>query len=224
MQIGRTTIVVSVGRRAGPAYDRYYNPRAPDRPEPLQARPMKAILREIPESVYSERLLLRVPRPGDGKLINDALRESYEELHPWMPFARSVPPVDDTEEYCRNAYAAFIRRERWPLIGLLRTTGEFVVSTGLHDIDWDVPRFEIGYWVRTPYSGQGFVTEVVNRLTEMAFQDYGARRVCIRMDDRNERSWRVAERCGFQLEGIARNDAIANDGSIRSMRTYSKVA
>lgn len=185
---------------------------------------MHAILRDIPDEYDTERLILRVPRAGDGAMINAAIRESFDELHPWMPFAREVPGVDDTEEYVRGAHAAFIRRERIPLIACLRSTGEFVASSGLHDIDWNVPRFEIGYWVRTARAGQGFVTEIVHALTDTCFRVFGAKRVCIRMDDLNRRSWRVAERCGFQLEGLFRNDAVGNDGSVRSTRVYAKVA
>lgn len=185
---------------------------------------MHAILRDIPDAFDTERLILRVPRAGDGAMINAAIRESFDELHPWMPFARQIPSVEDTEEYVRGAHAAFIRRERIPLIALLRPTGEFVASSGLHDIDWDVPRFEIGYWIRTALAGQGYVTEIVNALADVCFRAFAARRVCIRMDDRNRRSWRVAERCGFQFEGLLRNDAVANDGSVRSTRMYSKVA
>lgn len=43
------------------------------------------------------------------------------------------------------------------------------------------------------------------------------------MDDRNERSWRVAERCGFQLEGTLRNSARTVDGQLRDTRVYAKV-
>jgi RimJ/RimL family protein N-acetyltransferase len=42
------------------------------------------------------------------------------------------------------------------------------------------------------------------------------------MDDRNERSWRVAERCGFTLEGILRNEAIGVHGELRNTRIYAK--
>ena len=49
------------------------------------------------------------------------------------------------------------------------------------------------------------------------------RRIEIRMDDRNERSWQVAERCGFELEGILRNYARREDGSLENTRIYAKI-
>jgi RimJ/RimL family protein N-acetyltransferase len=50
-----------------------------------------------------------------------------------------------------------------------------------------------------------------------------AERVEIRMDDHNVRSWRVAERAGFTLEGVLRRDALAPDGRVRNTRVYAQV-
>ena len=43
-------------------------------------------------------------------------------------------------------------------------------------------------------------------------------------DDRNVRSWRVAERCGFVLEGVLRQQSLTPDGEPRDMRIYAKTA
>jgi len=60
-------------------------------------------------------------------------------------------------------------------------------------------------------------------LTKLAFEQLNALRVEIRCDDRNHKSSRVAERAGFQLEGILRNESHGLDGSLRSTRVYSKI-
>ena len=104
-----------------------------------------------------------------------------------------------------------------------KETGEFIGGTGLHRFDWSVPRFEIGYWVRTRYAHKGYITEVVNGLTRLAFETLLAERVEIRMDDRNAASWRVAERAHFQLEGILRNHTRDVQGALRDTRVYSMI-
>ncbi len=101
--------------------------------------------------------------------------------------------------------------------------GRLLASSGLHRIDWSVPRFEIGYWRRSSERGRGYVTEGVRALTEMAFTQLGAVRVEIRCDDLNVRSARVAERCGFVLEGVLRNDSRSSQGALRSTRIYAKL-
>jgi ribosomal-protein-serine acetyltransferase len=77
--------------------------------------------------------------------------------------------------------------------------------------------------VRTPMAGRGYVSEAVARLTRLLFDELDARRVEIRCDDRNDRSARVAERLGYQLEGILRHDSACPNGAPRSTRVYAMI-
>ena len=43
------------------------------------------ILRDFPEAFETGRLLIRSPMPGDGPELHAAVRESMDELLPWMP-------------------------------------------------------------------------------------------------------------------------------------------
>ena len=185
----------------------------------------------MPERLETERLILRVPRAGDGALVNEAICASQAELAPWMPWAGSAPTLDESEAHCRRQQARFLLREDFVWLMLRRsvlggdgdTGSELVGGAGLHRIDWALRKFEIGYWRRTGCEGQGFVTEAVRALTRLAFDGLDARRVEIRMDDRNARSWRVAERAGFTLEALLRFDSATSAGEPRSTRIYARV-
>ena len=43
------------------------------------------------------------------------------------------------------------------------------------------------------------------------------------MDDTNERSWRVAQRAGFALEGVLRSDSLNPLGAARDTRVYALI-
>ena len=122
-----------------------------------------------------------------------------------MPWAHTEVTFEAEETVARRAHVNFLARTDMMLLLWDKSTHTLVGGSGLHRFDWDVPRFEIGYWVRTSYAGQGYVTEAVKGISNFAFEKLFAERVEIRMDDRNERSWRVAERCKFKLEGTLRN-------------------
>lgn len=178
---------------------------------------------DVPEEFESERLLIRAPRPGDGLELNAAIRESFDDLTQWMPWADHVPEVAETEANVCAAYESYKARTDLRLHLFLKITGVLIGSSGLHRIDWDVPKFEIGYWVRSSYAGQGYITEAVNAIAEFAFGQLGARRVSICMDSRNTRSRMVAERAGFEYEGTLRNDVREPDGRLRDTLVYSKI-
>lgn len=65
------------------------------------------------------------------------------------------------------------------------------------------------------------MTEATAALTRFALASLGAARVELRIDERNERSWRVAERLGFRLEGVLRAERRGNAGELSKMRVYS---
>jgi RimJ/RimL family protein N-acetyltransferase len=182
---------------------------------------MNPLLLNFPDSFESERLLIRAPRPGDGAPMNAAVRESIDELRPWMPWAQSVPTIEDSEENVRRAIAKFITREDLRLHAFDKQTGDFIVGTGLHRINWTVPSFEIGYWVRTSRTGCGYVTEAVTAVTRFAFDALSAERVEIRCDPKNLRSARVAERCGFHLEATLRHNDRNTSGELCDTHVYA---
>ncbi|MDQ1003227.1 RimJ/RimL family protein N-acetyltransferase [Neobacillus niacini] len=66
-----------------------------------------------------------------------------------MPWAHKTQTAEDMEANMRDAHAKFLTREDLRLHLYKKDTGEFIGSSGLHRIKWDIPRFEIGYWIDT---------------------------------------------------------------------------
>jgi len=179
------------------------------------------ILLDFPESFETERLLIRSPLFGDGPELHAAVTESMGELTPWMPWPKEHRTVDDSEASARRARVAFLQRSELRLHLYLKGTDTLVGSSGLQGIDWEVPKFEIGYWCRTGFTGRGYITEAVLGITEFAFDTLGARRVEIRCDSRNLPSTRVAERAGFELEGRLHNNEVGTDGRARDTLIFA---
>lgn len=186
---------------------------------------MKPILREFPYSFDTDRLTIRGPLPGDGAPLREAVLESQESLKEWMPWAVSVATEEAYEIRVREGQLKFLAREDLWMMLLLRNSGTIVGGTGLHRVDWSVPKFEIGYWVRSRFSGKGYITEAVLGLSEFAFKALGAKRIEIRCDQNNSRSAAVAKRANFDLEAIIRNDDRHHlTGSLRNTLLFSRVA
>ncbi|MFC0523418.1 GNAT family N-acetyltransferase [Pontibacillus salicampi] len=185
---------------------------------------MNPILKNITTNMETDRLMMRRPEPGDGQVINEAVIASINELKPWLGFAQEEPSVEETEINNREAHIAFLQRESFRFLLFHKQTGEFVGTTGLSDINWDVPKMEIGYWIATIHSGKGYMTEAIDKLTDFAMEELGCRRIMIRCDAKNEKSRSIPERLGFQLEGILRNDDTGeNHQDLTDTCVYSKI-
>lgn len=178
------------------------------------------ILLDLPGEFESDRLLIRAPRPGDGAAMHPAKRESIHELRPWMPWAQADPDPDEDEQVVRQMAAKWLTREELPMLLWRKADGAFLGGSGLHRIDWGVPRFEIGYWLRTSATGQGYMTEAVRRITRFALDDLGAQRIEIRCDANNIPSAAVAERAGYTLEARFRHHDRSVEGDLRDTLIY----
>jgi ribosomal-protein-serine acetyltransferase len=189
---------------------------------------MDPLLIDVPERIETENLVLRMPRRGDGPTVNAAVQASLDELGPWLPWAGAGLSLDESEANCRRQHAKFLLREDFVFLiferGADGREGDLLGGTGLHRIDWTLRRFELGYWCRSTEQRRGFVTEAARALTRFAFERLRARRVEVLMDDTNERSWRVAQRAGFALEGVLRSDSLNPLGAPRDTRVYALVA
>jgi len=185
---------------------------------------MDAVLRDFPNSFDTERLTIRCPLPGDGAELNAAVIESLDELRPWMPWAQQAPTVAESEALVRKAHARFQLREDLWLLLFLKGTSTLVGSSGLHNIDWSVPKVEIGYWVRTRYARQGYIAEAVAGITEFAFNSLGARRVEISCNAHNLRSAAIARRSGFVHEGTLHHvGRTLTTGELHDIMIFAKI-
>ncbi|MBI3346402.1 MAG: GNAT family N-acetyltransferase [Burkholderiales bacterium] len=186
------------------------------------------ILIDIPERLDGERSVLLAPRAGLGAELAVVITQSLSHLRPWMPWAQEAPTAESSETVVRRMQADFIARRDLCFHIFARRSdgspGRMLGGTGLHRIDWDLRRFEIGYWIRPEAAGQGHVSEAVRLLTVLAFDRLAARRVEIRCDPRNLKSCAVAQRCGFELEGVLRNDLLGVDGSPRDTAIYARIS
>ena len=70
--------------------------------------------------------------------------------------------------------------------------------------DFAMRRAEAFYWVAPSARGRGVASEALDLVTRWAFADYDIARVQLATHLSNEASQRVAERCGFQREGVLR--------------------
>ncbi len=182
------------------------------------------ILLDFPYSFETERLTIRGSLPGDGPEVYKAVVESLEELREWMPWAVETHDEEWYEIWSRKGQLEFLSRENLRMVLLLKGTNTIVGSSGLHEIDWVVPKFEIGYWVRTSFAGQGLITEAVNGITDFAFDVLEGRRIEIHCDALNERSAAVARRAGYELEAISRHeDRHHLTGALRDTLIFSKI-
>lgn len=175
----------------------------------------------LPEELSGPRITLRPYREDDAPQIHEAVAESRQQLRPWVNWVDDMATLDDCRDYCLRCAARWTLRTDLSL-GIFETaSGRYLGGAGLHDPNWALRAFEIGYWVRQSAASHGYVTEAVRVLAQFALDDLDARRIEITCDADNHASRRVAERAGFTLEGTLRNTVLGQEGNLKDSLVYA---
>ena len=177
------------------------------------------------EELRGPRVVVRPYRLEDADALFAAVAESRQHIWPWMPWGDQHQTVDDSRDFILRSQAKWLQREDDLNVGIFAVeSGRYLGGSGLHVRGWDVPAFEIGYWLRASAEGHGYMAEAVKLLTDFAFESLGAQRVMIRCDARNTRSAAVAERLGFVREAHLRNEVRTHtDSALRDTLVFSLI-
>jgi aminoglycoside 6'-N-acetyltransferase len=183
---------------------------------------MHKLLLDIPTRIEAQRVYLRCYRAGDGPWYYTMSQKNKAHLARYESGNRvmSIDTEEDAEIAVRGFAAAWTARDAFFLGGFRRDTHEFVAQIYVGPVYWDLPEFEIGFFADVEHEGQGYVTEAARAALGFAFEHLGAHRVRLECDDTNERSFRVAERCGMVREGHVRENKKNADGSISGTLYY----
>ncbi|GGK59841.1 hypothetical protein GCM10011405_04970 [Rufibacter glacialis] len=80
-----------------------------------------------------------------------------------------------------------------------KEAGDYIGDITLRRLARGKPFSEVGYYLSAEAEGQGYVTEALKAMVHYAFDVLRMECVNLRCAQGNERSQRVAERCGFRL-------------------------
>jgi RimJ/RimL family protein N-acetyltransferase len=164
------------------------------------------VLIDLPMPIRTPRLLFRPRQLGDGVFALAAIRETWDDLHKWMSWAEDLDGFtsEGIDMRYRQAAGNLLQQDTLELLGIEVAIGEPVVWCGLHDIDWRAARCDTGFWVRKSAQGKNIATESANAMLRYAFGALGMRRVGITHSEGNEASRHIAQKLGFQYEGVQR--------------------
>jgi RimJ/RimL family protein N-acetyltransferase len=150
----------------------------------------------LPENWFTPRLHLRPPGQGDAEAIFNGWATDAEVTRylTWRPYRR----LEDTRQFiaqCIDAWGA-PRRRPW----VITHVGEDAVI-GMIELRLEGHRAELGYVLCRAAWGQGYMTEAVQTLTQMALHEIPLARVSAVCDVDNVASARVLEKSGLRREG-----------------------
>lgn len=170
------------------------------------------LLLDIPTQLETERLVVRKYVKGDGRDLylllqrngnRDFLRQNVEEV-------ASITSEEEAEIKTRRHAAEWSARDRFVMGIWMKSESKYVGEIWIEPKRWEVPSFEIGWFLDRGYQGRGIATEAAQRSLDFLFTDLNAHKVIVITRDTNRRSRKLAERLGFSKEGHLRECRVEN--------------
>ncbi len=167
-------------------------------------------LLDLPTEITTERLVIRKFEKGDGKgLFNLLERNNNREfLKEHVDEATNVQTLEEAEIRECSLAADFINRNRFVMGIWLKETNYFIGNIWIEPKKWEVPSFEIGYYLDQGYTKKGYATEAVKRSMDFIFSKLNAHKIILITRDTNAESIKLAERLNFIEEGHLRECSI----------------
>jgi RimJ/RimL family protein N-acetyltransferase len=169
------------------------------------------------EGIADGSVVLRLRADADTPAVIEACRDP--EVVRWT----RVPEDYDeraAEEWVSESNRQRERGEGIHLVIADASSDAFLGSIGIHRINRDEGRCEIGYFLAPWARGRGVMTAAVRLLSGWIFKTLPVDRIEITIEPGNAASRAVAERAGYELEGVLRSHTVIK-GSRRDMAMYA---
>lgn len=112
----------------------------------------------------------------------------------------------------------------YPFVLVDNSTGTFIGFFDLKNIDWSIPKSEIGCYTDENYAGKGITAKALHHFVDFVFREFGFRKLFLRTHQSNKAAQIIAERCGFELEGHIRMEYKTTSGEIVDLLYYGKLS
>lgn len=159
----------------------------------------------IRQIYQDENIEIRIATELEAQLHIDAIRDSVNEIGAWEGWCTEHYGIEDSRKHLAECEEKRHRGVEYNFCLFERKSGLIVGAVSVNRINTDYKFGNVGYWIRTGFTGKSLATIAAKAAAQYAFNALGLTRVEIVAMEGNLRSRRVAEKIGAVSEGLHRN-------------------
>ena len=156
-------------------------------------------------------VLIRPYQPGDVPLLYEAVRESINEVAPWLPWCHQDYAIEESRGWIETRAEARRQGTEYDFAVIDTTHGRLLGGCGINALNRANRFANLGYWVRSSRTRRGVATGAAGCVAAFGFRELGLIRIEIVIATANTVSQRVAEKLEATREGILRNRILIHD-------------
>ncbi|MCX6152091.1 MAG: GNAT family protein [Ignavibacteriales bacterium] len=147
----------------------------------------------------------------DVDRLYEAVRESVDEVSIWLPWCHPNYSKQEAVDYINFQMDAWDYGNEFSFKILDRKNGKLIGGVGLNQFIKEHKTVNLGYWIRSGYTGKGIATTAAILCAKFGFDEIGINRIEIIAAVENFASIKVAEKTGARKDCILRNRLLIHD-------------
>ena len=154
--------------------------------------------------IKTDRLFMKRLEVSEAPIVfiyrSDKAVSVYQSFHPQT--------IADVIQFIQNNTISIDVDNTWYQLGIHLHNGELIGDFGIHFINREKGKCEIGYTIRPEYQRKGYGKESVYGVIQYLYETMNKNEVIASVDPRNEASKRMLESIGFLRKEQQNNDDI----------------
>ncbi|MDU8887187.1 GNAT family protein [Yeosuana sp. MJ-SS3] len=129
----------------------------------------------------------------------------------------------DTKKFFQKTEQRINDKTYFPYIILNKEKDKYIGLIDIKNIDWRVPKAEIGYFIDSEYQGKRIISKALGFVVNYIVEKHHFKKLLCRANGENVGSIQVALKNGFELEGTIRNDYVTTKGRVVDLNYYGRI-
>ncbi len=128
--------------------------------------------------------------------------------------------LDDTIIFMSEKLTRLKEKTYYPFLIIDNSTENIVGFIDVKNIEWKIPKGELGCFLDAKYIGKNISKKALSIVIRHVFNELKFRKLFLRTHETNTSARKLAESCGFEIEGHLRADHKTSEGKIVDLLYY----
>ncbi|WP_437399094.1 GNAT family N-acetyltransferase [Flagellimonas lutimaris] len=128
--------------------------------------------------------------------------------------------IDTTKRFLDDVEQKIKNKAYFPYIIIDVDSGTIAGFIDLKNIDWNIPKTEMGLFIDVQYEGKGIAAKAFYLVCQHCFEQHGFHKLFLRTHPTNTSAIAIAEKIGFKKEGLLRDDYRTTSGNLVDLLYY----
>jgi RimJ/RimL family protein N-acetyltransferase len=174
--------------------------------------------------INTGRLLLRPYRSSDARALFEFVAHNRERMRNYLPMTvEQNTSVLAARRFIRERKSEYLN-DKSCFLGIFLPSGQLIGQIAIREINYRVPKCEMGYVVDERHTDKGYAREALHALCHWCFAELKMQKVSLRIEPVNTASRKVAVAAGFTLTALLRNDFRTADARLMDAELWECLA